>query len=100
MLPYGPMEKGLLKTPAGTSEDEAWRAPAADPPALVVQVGKTQLRYHLRCIEDAAAYLKAAGDWVVLGSADEQKAAAAGTLEAWAPDPKNTAGGWTGCHKG
>ncbi len=73
---------------------------AADPPALVVQVGKTQLRYQLRCIEDATAFLKAAGDWVALGSADEQKPAAPGTLEAWARDPKNPAGGWYGLKKG
>jgi len=94
------MEKWLLKTPPGTSEFEAWRDPAADPPALVVQVGKTQLRYHLRCIEDATAFLKGAGDWVVLGSADEQKPAPAGTLEAWARDAKNPAGGWYGIKKG
>ena len=93
-------DKWQLKTPPGTAEYEAWRDPAADPPALVVQVGKTQLRYHLRCIEDATAYLKKAGDWVVLGSADEQKPAAAGTLEAWARDPKNPAGGWYGLKKG
>ena len=37
-----------LKTPPGTSEYEAYRDETADPPALVVQVGKTQLRYHLR----------------------------------------------------
>jgi hypothetical protein len=66
----------------------------------VVQVGKTQLRYQLRCIEDATAFLKKAGDWVVLGSADEQKPAAAGTLEAWARDAKNPAGGWYGLKKG
>ena len=36
-----------LKTPPGTAEYQAWRDPSLDPPALVVQVGKTQLRYHL-----------------------------------------------------
>lgn len=39
-----------LKTPPGTSDYLAYRDAAAAPPALVVQVGKTQLRYHLRCI--------------------------------------------------
>lgn len=92
--------KWQLQTPPGTSEYEAWREPDADPPALVVQVGKTQLRYHLRCIEDATAFLKGAGDWVALGSADEQKPAAAGTLEAWARDAKNPVGGWYGLKKG
>jgi len=51
---------------------------------LVVQVGSTQLRYHLRCIEDLHAMLKAHGDWMPLGSADEQKPATEGTVEAWA----------------
>src|SRR5579872_4830889 len=73
-----------LKTPPGTSDFQAYRDPEADPPALVVQVGKTQLRYHLRCIEDLHAMLKAHGDWMLLGSADEQKPAAEGTVEAWA----------------
>ena len=48
------------------------RDEAADPPALVCQVGKTQLRYHLRCIEDLHAMLTAHGDWMPLRSADEQ----------------------------
>jgi hypothetical protein len=41
----------------------------------VCRVGKTELRYHLRCIEDLHEMLKAHGDWMPLGSADEQKAA-------------------------
>ncbi len=73
-----------LKTPSGQSEYEAWRDESLDPPALVVQVGKTQLRYHLRALDDLHAMLKADGDWVPLGSADEQKPAAEGTVEAWA----------------
>jgi uncharacterized protein DUF6855 len=64
-----------LKTPPGTSDFQAWRDGDADPPALVVQVGKTQLRYHLRCIEDLHGMLKKHGDWMPLGSADEQKPA-------------------------
>jgi len=71
-----------LKTPPGTSEFEAYKDEASNPPALVVQVGSTQLRYHLRCIEDLHAMLKAHGDWMLLGSADEQKQAAEGTVEA------------------
>jgi hypothetical protein len=71
-----------LKTPPGTSEFEAYKDEASDPAALVVQVGSIQLRYHLRCIEDLHAMLKAHGDWMLLGSADEQKPAAEGTVEA------------------
>ena len=89
-----------LKTPPGTAEFQAWKEPAAEPPALVVQVGKTQLRYHLRCLEDLHAMLKKHGDWMLLGSADEQKPAAEGTVEAWGRSPKNPVGGWYGLKKG
>jgi hypothetical protein len=89
-----------LKTPPGTSEYEAYREDAADPPALVVQVGKTQLRYHLRCIEDLHALLKQRRDWMPLGSADEQKPAADDTVEAWGRSKSNPVGGWYGIKKG
>jgi hypothetical protein len=89
-----------LKTPPGTSEFLAYRDTTADPPALVVQAGKTELRYHLRCIEDLHAMLKAHGDWMLLGSADEQKPVAQGTVEEWARSPKNPVGGWYGLKKG
>jgi hypothetical protein len=90
----------VLKTPPGTSEFEAFRDDTLDPPALVVRVGKTELRYHLRCIEDLHAMLGAHGDWMPLGGADEQKPAAEGTVEAWGRSPKNPAGGWYGLKKG
>jgi hypothetical protein len=89
-----------LKTPPGTAEYQAWRDPALDPPALVVQVGKTQLRYHLRCIDDLRTMLAARGDWMPLGSADEQKPAAEGTVEAWGRAPNNPVKGWYGIKKG
>jgi hypothetical protein len=89
-----------LETPPGTSGYQAYRAPDADPPALVVQVGKTQLRYHLRCIDDLHAMLRDGGDWVPLGSADEQKPAAVGTVEAWGRSTKNPVKGWYGLKKG
>ena len=90
----------VLRTPPGSSEFEAYRDPDADPPALVVQVGKTQLRYHLGAIDDLHAMLVARGDWVPLGSADEQKPAAEGTVEAWGRSPDNPVGGWYGLKKG
>ncbi len=89
-----------LKTPPGTSDYEAYRDEAADPPALVVQVGKTQLRYHLRAIEDLHAMLLKGGDWVPLGSADEQKPAAEGTVEAFGRSEQNPVKGWYGLKKG
>jgi hypothetical protein len=90
----------ILKTPSGSSEFQMYRDAEADPPALVCQVGKTQLRYHLRCIEDLHAMLEAYGDWMLLGSADEQKPAPAGSVEAWARSPKNPVKGWYGLRKG
>ena len=95
-----PEDPWILATPPGKSEFEAWRDEAADPPALVVQVGTTQLRYHLRCIEDLHAMLEADGDWVPLGNADEQKPAAEGSVEAWGRSPDNPVGGWYGLRKG
>jgi hypothetical protein len=89
-----------LKTPPGTSTFEAFRDETLDPPALVVRVGKTELRYQLRCIDDLHAMLKKHGDWMLLGSADEQKPAADGTVEAWGRSPKNPVGGWYGLKKG
>src|ERR1700753_3756367 len=90
----------ILSTPPGRSDFEAWRDPDADPAALVVQVGATQLRYQLRCPEDLRAMLKAQGDWVPLGNADEQKPAADGTVEAWGRSADNPVGGWYGLKKG
>ncbi|OGO67137.1 MAG: hypothetical protein A2Z37_16450 [Chloroflexi bacterium RBG_19FT_COMBO_62_14] len=90
----------VLLTPPGKSEYMAYRDPAADPPALVVTVGKTELRYHLRCLDDLQVMLKAKGDWMPLGSADEQKPAAAGTVEAWGRAKDNPVGGWYGLKKG
>jgi len=42
------------------------------PPALACIVGTTKLSYQLRCIEDLLAIHKQQGDWMLLGSADEQ----------------------------
>jgi hypothetical protein len=83
-----------------SSEFEAFRDETLDPPALVVRVGKTELRYQLRCIDDLHAMLKARGDWMPLGAADEQKPVAEGTVEAWARSASNPAGGWYGLKKG
>ena len=89
-----------LKTPPGSAEYQAYKDEAAEPPALVVQVGKTQLRYQLRCIDDLHAMLKKNGDWVLLGSADEQKAAAPDTVESWGRASNNPVKGWYGLKKG
>jgi hypothetical protein len=90
----------VLKTTPDTSEYKMYRDESSDPPALVCIVGATKLSYHLRCLEDLHAMLKKHGDWMLLGSADEQKPAAEGTVEAWARSPKNQVGGWYGLKKG
>jgi hypothetical protein len=89
-----------LRTPTGTAAYEMYRDETLDPPAIVCQVGTTQLRYDIRAIEDLHAMLKAHGDWMPLGSADEQKEAAPGTVEVWSRSPDNPVGGWYGLKKG
>ena len=89
-----------LKTPSGQSEFQAYRDETLNPPALVVQVGKTELRYDLRCLDDLHAMLRSRGDWVPLGSADEQKPAPEGSVEAWGRSADNPVGGWYGLKKG
>ena len=90
----------VLKTPPGTAEYRMHRDESADPPALVCIVGTTKLGYQLRCLEDLHTMLKQHGDWMPLGSADEQKPAAPGTVEAWARSEQNPLGGWYGLKKG
>ncbi len=89
-----------LRTPGGRSEFEAYRDESLEPPGLVVQVGKTQLRYDLRCLVDLHAMLRERGDWVPLGGADEGKPTREGTVEAWARSRDNPVGGWYGLKKG
>ena len=43
-----PGQPWALTTPSGGSEFTAYRDETLDPPALVVRVGKTELRYDLR----------------------------------------------------
>ncbi len=90
----------ILKTPPQSSDFEVWKDEDADPPALIVQVGKTRLSYQLRAIDDAHAMLKAHGDWMPLGNADEGKPVKEGTLEHWARSEDNPVGGYYGLRKG
>jgi hypothetical protein len=90
----------VLTTPSGSSEFAVYRDEGLDPAALVVRVGKTELRYRLRCIDDLHAMLVERGDWVPLGNADEQKPAPEGSVEAWGRSDANPVGGWYGLKKG
>ena len=90
----------VLKTPPGTSEYIMYKDESLTPPAIVCVVGSTTLMYDLRAIEDLHKMLKKHGDWMELGSADEQKEAKEGTVEAWARSNSNPIGGWYGLKKG
>jgi hypothetical protein len=89
-----------LTTAPGSSAYTMYRDDAADPPALICQVGSTKLSYRAQCIEDLHAWLREQGDWVPLGAADESKPAADGTVEAWGRARDNPVGGWYGLRKG
>ena len=67
---------------------------------IVCVVGSTKLLYDARCIADLHSMLKAHGDWMDLGGADEQKEAKPGTVEAWGRAETNPMGGWYGLKKG
>jgi hypothetical protein len=97
----GTKEKPMkLKTPPLSSEFTMHTDEKDGKEVLVCTVGKTVLLYDARCIDDLHAMLKKHGDWMELGSADEQKPAKEGTVEAWGRSPKNPAGGWYGLKKG
>ncbi len=89
-----------LTTPPGTSAYTMWRDDGVTPAVIVCQVGSTQLKYDARAIADLHAMLKAHGDWLPLGGADEQKPAPDGSVEAWGRSPGNPLGGWYGLKKG
>ena len=89
-----------LTTANGGSAYTMWRDEAADPPVIVCMVGTTKLTYRLQAIEDLHGWLKAQGDWVDLGGADEQKPAPEGSVEAWGRSEANPVGGWYGLKKG
>jgi len=89
-----------LKTPPLTSEYEMYLEEREGRQVIVCQVGKTTLLYDARAIDDLHAMLAAHGDWMELGSADEQKPAREGTVEAWARSPQNPIGGWYGLKRG
>jgi hypothetical protein len=89
-----------LKTPPLTSEFEMYLDEKDGKKVIVCAVGKTVLLYDHKAIEDLHTMLKKYGDWMELGSADEQKPAKEGTVEAWGRSPKNPVGGWYGLKKG
>ncbi len=95
-----PADPWQLKTPPLTSDYTMHREVIGGADLLVCTVGKTVLHYDARAIDDLHAMLKKHGDWMELGSADEQKPAKEGTVEAWGRSPRNPVGGWYGKKKG
>jgi len=89
-----------LKTPPLTSEYVMYVEERDGTRVIVCQVGKTTLLYDARAIDDLHAMLVTHGDWMELGSADEQKPAKEGTVEAWGRSPENPIGGWYGLKRG
>jgi len=87
-----------LRTPPGTSDFTMHKD--EEKQVLVCTVGKTVLHYNLCCLKDLHDMLKKHGDWMELGSADEQKPAKEGTVEAWGRSESNPVGGWYGLKKG
>ena len=90
----------VLKTPPLTSEFTMHKGERDGKEALVCTVGKTVLYYDLRCIHDLHEMLKAHGDWMLLGSADEGKDPKPDSVEAWGRSSENPIGGFYGLRKG
>ncbi len=95
-----PNDPWVLKTPPLTSEFTMHRDVKDGKDVLVCTVGKTVLLYDARCLDDLHKMLRKHGDWMELGSADEQKDAKDGTVEAWGRSSGNPIGGWYGLKKG
>ncbi len=89
-----------LTTAPGSSSYTMYRDDESDPPLLVCQVGSTRLTYDARAVDDLTAWLRAQGDWIDLGAADEKKPAKEGTVEAFGRSPDNPVGGWYGRRNG
>ncbi len=85
-----------LTTAPGSSNYEMYR----EGDELVCQVGSTRLKYRASAIDDLHTWLVDQGDWVPLGAADELKAAADGSVEAWGRSESNPVGGWYGLRAG
>lgn len=83
----------VLKTPSLSSEYTMHVETKEGKDVLVCTVGKTILHYNIDCLNDLHKMLKDHGDWMELGSADEQKPVKMGTVEAWGRAEDNPVGG-------
>jgi hypothetical protein len=90
----------VLKTPPLTSEYTMHVEEKDGKEVLICTVGKTVLHYNMDCINDLHKMLEEHGEWMELGSADEQKAAKEGTVEYWGRSEKIRSAVGTGLKKG
>jgi hypothetical protein len=88
-----------LKTPPGSSEYEMYADTKDGMEILVCTVGKTVLHYQYRCLADLHTMLIRHGDWMELGSKDEQQDSKEGTVEHWGRSSRNPVKGWYGLKK-
>ena len=95
-----PEDPWQLQTPPQTSSYTMHLDVRDGVRVIVCTVGKTVLLYDARCLDDLHAMLVDHADWMDLGSADEQKPAKDGTVEAWGRSETNPLGGWYGLKKG
>lgn len=83
-----------IKSPPLTSEYEMYKDVKDGKELIMSIVGKTTLIYDAKYLTDLHTMLKKHGDWIELGSADEQKPTKDGTVEAWVRFENNPNGGW------
>lgn len=81
-----------LKTPLLTSGYEVYKDEKGGKAVIFCVIGKTTLMYDCRCRNDLRALLQKHGDWMKLGSANEQKPAKEGAVEAWGRSDSNSVG--------
>ncbi len=89
-----------LKTPPLSGDYEMYVDTKDGREILVCTVGKTVLHYDYRCIADLHTMLKAHGDWMELGSKDQNVETKPGTVEHWGRSSENPIGGWYGLKNG
>ena len=89
-----------LKTPPGKSEYQAYRDETADPPALVVQVGTTELRYQLRCISDLERCCRTTATGCRSAAPTSRSRPPRAASRRGRARPENPVGGWYGLKKG
>ena len=95
-----PDDPWTLQTPSLQGEFQMARDPGADPPALICTVGSTELRYHLRAIEDLHAMLVDAATGFRSGAPTSRSRPRKEPSRHGRADPDNPVGGWYGLKKG